>query len=78
MDGEDITGLTPHELFARGLLRTFQIAHEFHSMTCRENLMMVPPAQSGESLWNTWFGRARIAEERNARSARRPTRCWSS
>jgi branched-chain amino acid transport system ATP-binding protein len=38
MDGEDITGLPPHELFAKGLLRTFQIAHEFGSMTVRENL----------------------------------------
>jgi branched-chain amino acid transport system ATP-binding protein len=42
LDGEDITGLTPHELFAKGLLRTFQIAHEFSSLTVRENLMMVP------------------------------------
>ncbi|MGP6088364.1 ABC transporter ATP-binding protein [Antarctobacter jejuensis] len=63
MDGEDITGLPPHELFHKGLLRTFQIAHEFSSMTCRENLMMVPGGQSGETLWNTWFGRKRIAEE---------------
>jgi branched-chain amino acid transport system ATP-binding protein len=70
MDGEDITGLTPHELFAKGLLRTFQIAHEFSSMTCRENLMMVPAGQSGESLWNTWFGRARIAEEERALRAK--------
>ena len=29
MAGEDITGLPPHELFAKGLLRTFQIAREF-------------------------------------------------
>jgi branched-chain amino acid transport system ATP-binding protein len=43
MDGEDITGLPPHVLFHKGLLRTFQIAHEFGSMTVRENLMMVPP-----------------------------------
>ncbi|SFQ61944.1 branched-chain amino acid transport system ATP-binding protein [Roseivivax halotolerans] len=63
MDGEDITGLPPHELFHRGLLRTFQIAHEFSSMSCRENLMMVPGSQSGETLWNAWFGRGRIAEE---------------
>ncbi len=63
MDGEDITGLPPHELFPKGLLRTFQIAHEFASMTVRENLMMVPPRQSGERLWNTWFGRRRIREE---------------
>tara|TARA_R110002073_G_scaffold65745_11_gene164032 strand:- start:2500 stop:3288 length:789 start_codon:yes stop_codon:yes gene_type:complete len=63
MAGEDITGLEPHELFLKGLLRTFQIAHEFSSMTCRENLMMVPPAQSGENLWSAWFHRARIAQE---------------
>jgi branched-chain amino acid transport system ATP-binding protein len=63
MAGEDITGLAPHELFHKGLLRTFQIAHEFSSMTVRENLMMVPSGQSGERLWNAWFGRGRIAEE---------------
>ena len=70
MQGRDITGLPPHDLFHRGLLRTFQIAHEFPSMTCRENLMMVPGAQSGESLWNTWFGRKRIAEEERALRAK--------
>ena len=63
MAGEDITGLPPHELFHKGLLRTFQIAHEFQSMTVRENLMMVPGAQSGETLWNAWFHRGRIASE---------------
>lgn len=70
MDGEDITGLAPHELFHKGLLRTFQIAHEFPSMTCRENLMMVPGGQSGETLWNTWFSRKRIAEEERALRAK--------
>jgi branched-chain amino acid transport system ATP-binding protein len=70
MDGEDITGLPPHELFHKGLLRTFQIAHEFHSMTVLENLMMVPAGQSGEQLWNTWFGRKRIAEEERALAAK--------
>ncbi|MDT0683919.1 ABC transporter ATP-binding protein [Roseicyclus sp. F158] len=66
MEGEEITGLKPHELFDRGLLRTFQIAHEFHSMTVRENLMMVPPGQTGETLWNTWFSRKQIAAEEAA------------
>jgi branched-chain amino acid transport system ATP-binding protein len=70
MAGEDITGLPPHDLFHKGLLRTFQIAHEFHSMSCRENLMMVPGAQSGETLWNTWFGRKRIADEERALKAK--------
>ena len=70
MAGEDITGLPPHELFHKGLLRTFQIAHEFSSMTVRENLMMVPGSQSGETLWNTWFGRKRIADEERALQAK--------
>ena len=55
LDGEDITGLPPHELFGKGLLRTFQIAHEFSTLTVRENLMMVPPEQPGESLVNVWM-----------------------
>jgi branched-chain amino acid transport system ATP-binding protein len=68
MDGEDISGLPPHELFAKGLLRTFQIAHEFGSMTVRENLMMVPASQTGESLWNACFRRGAVAaEERRIR-----------
>ena len=70
MDGEDITGLPPHDLFHKGLLRTFQIAHEFSSMTCRENLMMVPGNQAGETLWNTWFGRKRIADQERALKAK--------
>ncbi|HMQ41602.1 MAG TPA: ABC transporter ATP-binding protein [Paracoccus sp. (in: a-proteobacteria)] len=63
MDGEDITGLAPHQLFHKGLLRTFQLAHEFASMTVRENLMMVPAGQTGEALVNTWFARGKIRQE---------------
>ena len=66
MAGENITGMPPHALFHKGLLRTFQIAHEFGTMSVRENLMMVPGSQSGETLWNTWFGRKRIAGEEKA------------
>ena len=60
MDGEEITGLPPHELFNKGLLRTFQVAHEFSSMSVLENLMMVPGNQSGENIWNAWFNRNQI------------------
>ncbi|MCK0166934.1 ABC transporter ATP-binding protein [Jannaschia sp. S6380] len=70
MAGEDITGLPPHELFHKGLLRTFQIAHEFSSMTVRENLMMVPGDQLGETLWNAWFKRRAIREEDEALAAK--------
>jgi branched-chain amino acid transport system ATP-binding protein len=66
MDGEDITGLPPHALFHKGLLRTFQIAHEFGSMTVRENLMMVPAGQTGEAMWNTWFRRGAVGRQEAA------------
>ncbi|MXX16183.1 MAG: ATP-binding cassette domain-containing protein, partial [Gammaproteobacteria bacterium] len=55
LDDEDITGLEPHQLFTKGLLRTFQIAHEFSTLTVLENLMVVPGNQPGERLWQAWF-----------------------
>ncbi|MEQ8696892.1 MAG: ATP-binding cassette domain-containing protein [Bauldia litoralis] len=55
LDGEDVTGLKPHELFARGLVRTFQIAHEYSSMPVIENLMVPPPNQRGETLLWSWL-----------------------
>lgn len=61
--GEDVTGLAPHQLFRRGLVRTFQIPHEFARMTVLENLAVVPPGQSGENLLRAWFAWGRIARE---------------
>ena len=63
LDNEDITGLKPHQLFGKGLLRTFQIAHEFSRLSVIENLMMVPGQQAGENLVNTWFRRAQVTRE---------------
>ena len=55
LDGEDVTGVPPFELFHKGLLRTFQIAHEFGTLTVLDNLMMVPSQQAGENLLDAWF-----------------------
>ncbi|MGB5330235.1 MAG: ABC transporter ATP-binding protein [Gammaproteobacteria bacterium] len=63
LDGEEITGLQPHQLFNKGLLRTFQIAHEFTRLSVVENLMMVPGQQAGENLMNTWFRRQQVNRE---------------
>ena len=63
LDGADVTGLPAHELFGRGLLRTFQIAQEFSNMTSLENLMMVPAGQAGESVFNACFRRGRVKVE---------------
>ena len=61
--GEDITALPDYELFHKGVLRTFQLAHEFSNMTVLENLMVVPGQQTGESILNTWFKREQIKIE---------------
>ena len=63
LDGEDVTGLKPHMLFSKGLLRTFQIAHEFHSLSVLDNLMMVPSLQVGESLLGAWFKREKVVRQ---------------
>lgn len=53
--GEDVTALPTDALFHKGLVRTFQIPHEFHRLTALENLMMVPPGQPGEHLFANWL-----------------------
>ncbi len=60
---EDITELTPHEIFDKNLFRTFQITREIQEMTVLENLMLIPRNQSGEKLWNTWFNRSLIGKQ---------------
>ena len=62
-NGEDITGIPSYELFSKGLLRTFQIAHEFTNLTVLENLMMVPGNQSGELLMNALLKPKIVNEE---------------
>jgi branched-chain amino acid transport system ATP-binding protein len=58
--GEDVTGMSPHRLFERGLMRTFQIPRVFDRMTVRENLMVVPSGQSGENVLAAWFAHRRV------------------
>jgi len=62
-NNENITDVPSYELFSKGLLRTFQIAHEFTNLTVLENLMMVPGNQSGESLTNALLKPALIKKE---------------
>ena len=54
-NNEEITSIPSYELFSKGLLRTFQIAHEFTNLTVLENLMMVPGNQFGEKLTNVFL-----------------------
>ena len=62
-NNEDISNLKPHELFLKGVLRTFQIAHEFSTLTVLENLMMVPSNQRGEKLIHALYRSKKVLLE---------------
>ncbi len=62
-NNQNITEIPSYELFTKGLLRTFQIAHEFTNLTVLENLMMVPANQSGENLINALLKPSLIKSE---------------
>jgi branched-chain amino acid transport system ATP-binding protein len=61
--GERIDGLPPHRVFHRGIVRTFQIPRELKTMTILENLMLVPPSQAGEQIWNPWLFGFRVSRQ---------------
>lgn len=63
IDEEEVTGMTPHRLFHRGIVRTFQIPHEFDRMTVLENLMIVPPFQIGELIVASLFAWGRVRRQ---------------
>ncbi len=63
LEGSDVAGLPPQQLFHRGLVRTFQIPRELGRMTVLENLMLVPAQQVGEDLLTSWFGWGRVRHQ---------------
>ena len=63
LEEEKISDLKAHELFEKGVLRTFQIAHEFSTLTVLENLMMVPGNQFGENLLYSWFKNSIVSKQ---------------
>ncbi len=67
LDGKDITALPDFQRQARGLSRTFQLAHEFSRMTVIENLMVSARNDIGENIFNAVFRPSRcLGQERRA------------
>ena len=63
--GEDITGLKPHRIVAKGMVRTFQLAREMARLTVLENMMLAASDQPGEGLAAPFFAPHRVrARER--------------
>lgn len=58
-----IDGLPPHRVARRAIARTFQIPRELKEMTVLENMMLIPPAQKGEKVWNSFFRPAQVRRQ---------------
>lgn len=58
-------GSQTHEIFLKGIYRSFQITREFHQITVLENLLAVPPEQDGEKIWMNWFRPDRVRKQEN-------------
>jgi branched-chain amino acid transport system ATP-binding protein len=63
LEDEDITAMPPHKLFHKGLMRTFQIPHEFDRMTTLENLLLVPANQTGEGFLTPLYSWNKVLRE---------------
>ncbi len=54
-DGTEITGKATDQLYHRGVVRTFQLSHEYGKMTSLENLMVAGADQPGENIFMNWI-----------------------
>jgi len=59
--GEDVTGLRPHLLVAKGIARTFQNLRIFPNLTCLENVMS---GQHCRGRCGTWSSILRLPSQR--------------
>ena len=50
VNGEETTGMEPHEVTEHGLVRTFQTPRKLEGMTVREAMLVGPQNQLGESV----------------------------
>jgi ABC-type branched-subunit amino acid transport system ATPase component len=64
--GISLTGLAPHAIARRGLVRTFQIPRVLTRMSVLENVMLAAPRQPGERMGAALFAPRRIARRENA------------
>ena len=66
--GEDITGLRPHDVVRRGLVRTFQLTTLFQDMTALENVLLGLHLHSRRALRRVLFSRRMFPPDEIAQS----------
>jgi branched-chain amino acid transport system ATP-binding protein len=76
LDGREISGLTPCDVFAAGLARTFQIPRPFPEMSVLENVMVAATGQAGERFWTNWLRPKLVSRQEH--EIREAARYWLS
>jgi branched-chain amino acid transport system ATP-binding protein len=69
LDGEDVTGLEPHNIARRGVARTFQLLRIFLEMTVLENLLVGHHTHVPYSVAAAVLGLGRVRAEDNRMKA---------
>ena len=65
-DGHDITGLKPHRIAKRGIVRTFQKTNVFGHLTVAENVATGQYLKAKVPYWRTWLPGQVVAERERA------------
>lgn len=67
--GSDITGLAPHAVARRGMVRTFQQTHLLRRMTVLENVLVGCRDGPGNALWHNFVRRPGVRRREQAAKA---------
>jgi ABC-type branched-subunit amino acid transport system ATPase component len=68
--GRDVTGLPPHRVARAGLVRTFQIARVWPTLTVMENALVAAPDQGREVIWKAFLTPRKLRAAESADRAR--------
>lgn len=53
LNGENITNLAPHKVYAKGLVNAFQLPRLFYRLTVLDNMLLAARGHKGDSLLNS-------------------------
>src|SRR5688572_15693697 len=67
--GQPLLGLAPHQIAARGIMRTFQHNRPFDGMSVLENVLVGAHTRFKSSLWRVIAGADQAEEGENRRRA---------
>ncbi len=68
--GESITGLSMHQIAAKGLVRTFQLPHLFGNFTVEKNMLMGLHLRAETGFWRCLFNGSRTKTSETKMRAR--------